>query len=112
LIEQHQLVMTHSHVTSLLLTPDKANVIRNVNESCHRAPARPDGCASLATGERVLMDTTPAEAHARAHAAIYKLGDDIELRRLRVHESGGHYFADGVVAVPPGQPVVAGGGHN
>ena len=57
---------------------------------------------------RVLMDTTPAEAHARAHAAISDLGDAIELRRLRVRESGGHYFADAVVAVPPGQPVVEG----
>jgi cation diffusion facilitator family transporter len=39
---------------------------------------------------RVLMDTTPAEAHARAHAAISDLGDTIALRRLRVRESGGH----------------------
>ncbi len=59
---------------------------------------------------RVLMDTTPAEAHARAYAAITDLGDDIELRRLRVRESGGHYFADAVVAVPPGQAVVEGQG--
>jgi hypothetical protein len=50
MIEQHQLVMTHSHVTSLLLTPDKATVIRSVNESCHRAPAWPGECASLPTG--------------------------------------------------------------
>ena len=57
---------------------------------------------------RVLMDTTPAEAHATVHAAISDLGDAIELRRLRVRESGGHYFADAVVAVPPGQPVVEG----
>jgi cation diffusion facilitator family transporter len=57
---------------------------------------------------RVLMDTTPAEAHARAYAAITDLGDAIELRRLRVRESGGHYFADAVVAVPPGQAVVEG----
>ncbi|MFI5250574.1 MAG: cation diffusion facilitator family transporter [Gemmatimonadales bacterium] len=57
---------------------------------------------------RVLMDTTPAEAHARAHAAISDLGDTIELRRLRVRESGGQYFADAVVAVPPGQAVVEG----
>jgi len=57
---------------------------------------------------RVLMDTTPAEAHARAYTAITKLGDDIELRRLRVRESGGHYFADAVVAVPPGQAAVQG----
>ena len=59
---------------------------------------------------RVLMDTTPAEAHARAHAAISDLGDDIDLRRLRVRESGGHYFADAVIAVPPGQAVVEGQG--
>ena len=59
---------------------------------------------------RVLMDTTPAEAHARAYAAISELGDEIELRRLRVRESGGHYFAEAVVAVPPGQAVVEGQG--
>ena len=59
---------------------------------------------------RVLMDTTPAEAHARAHAAITDLGDDIDLRRLRVRESGGHYFADAIVAVPPGQAVIEGQG--
>ena len=59
---------------------------------------------------RVLMDTTPAEAHARAHAAIAELGDGIELRRLRVRESGGHFFADAVVAVPPGQAAVEGQG--
>jgi cation diffusion facilitator family transporter len=57
---------------------------------------------------RVLMDTSPAEAHARATAAIGDLGDAIELRRLRVRESGGHYFADAVVAVPPGQAIVEG----
>ncbi len=55
---------------------------------------------------RVLMDTAPAAAHARAEHAIQDLGDAIELRRLRVRESGGHYFADAVVAVPPGQAVV------
>jgi cation diffusion facilitator family transporter len=57
---------------------------------------------------RVLMDTTPAEAYARASAAISELGDRVELRRLRVRESGGHYFADAVVAVPPGQAAVVG----
>jgi cation diffusion facilitator family transporter len=62
----------------------------------------------IVENSRVLMDTTPAEAHARAHAAISELGDDIELRRLRVRESGGQYFADAVVAVPPGQAVVEG----
>jgi divalent metal cation (Fe/Co/Zn/Cd) transporter len=54
------------------------------------------------------MDTTPAEAHARAYEAITDLGDGVELRRLRVRESGGHYFADAVVGVPPGQAVVEG----
>jgi len=57
---------------------------------------------------RILMDTMPAEAHARAHQAITELDDDIELRRLRVRESGGRYFADAVVSVPPGQAAVAG----
>ena len=57
---------------------------------------------------RVLMDTTPAEAHARAYEAISDLGDGVELRRLRVRESGGHYFADAVIGVPPGQAAVEG----
>lgn len=56
---------------------------------------------------RVLMDTTPPEAYARARTAIGQLGEDFELRRLRVRESGGHYFADAIVAVPPGQAAVA-----
>jgi cation diffusion facilitator family transporter len=55
---------------------------------------------------RVLMDTTPSDAQGRAEAAIAELGDGVELRRLRLRESGGHYFADAVVAVPPGQAVV------
>jgi cation diffusion facilitator family transporter len=55
---------------------------------------------------RVLMDTAPADARARAAAAISGLGDGVELRRLRLRESGGLYFADAVVGVPPGQAVV------
>ena len=55
---------------------------------------------------RVLMDTSPADARAKAEAAISGLGDAVELRRLRVRESGGRYFADAVVGVPPGQAVV------
>jgi divalent metal cation (Fe/Co/Zn/Cd) transporter len=39
-------------------------------------------------------------------AAISGLGDAVELRRVRVRESGGRYFADAVVGVPPGQAVV------
>ncbi|MEA2245246.1 MAG: hypothetical protein QOD24_4802, partial [Solirubrobacteraceae bacterium] len=59
---------------------------------------------------RVLMDAAPGDAQARAEQAISELGDAIELRRLRVRESGGHYFADAVVAVPPGQAIVEGHG--
>jgi cation diffusion facilitator family transporter len=55
---------------------------------------------------RVLMDTTPRDARASAEAAIIDLGDRVDLQRLRVRESGGQYFADAVVAVPPGQALV------
>jgi cation diffusion facilitator family transporter len=55
---------------------------------------------------RVLMDTSPEDAREKAEVAISELGDAVELRRLRVRESGGRYFADAVVAVPPGQAVV------
>lgn len=58
---------------------------------------------------RVLMDAAPADARARAEQAINGL-EGIELRRLRLRESGGHYFADAVVAVPPGQAIVEGHG--
>jgi cation diffusion facilitator family transporter len=57
---------------------------------------------------RVLMDTSPADAYDLAQGAINDLGEDIDLRRLRIRESGGRYFADAVVAVPPAQPAVAG----
>ncbi|MFL5861043.1 MAG: cation diffusion facilitator family transporter [Solirubrobacteraceae bacterium] len=57
---------------------------------------------------RVLMDTTPADAYDAAQGAINELNEDIDLRRLRIRESGGRYFADAVVAVSPDQPVVAG----
>ena len=56
---------------------------------------------------RVLMDTAPAAAQQQAREAVERLGD-VELRRLRLRESGGRYFADAVVAVPPGQAVVEG----
>jgi cation diffusion facilitator family transporter len=56
----------------------------------------------------VLMDRTPAEAREAAERAIAELGGDIELSRLRLRESAGRYFADVVVAVPPGQAVVEG----
>jgi cation diffusion facilitator family transporter len=59
---------------------------------------------------RVLMDTVPADAQTRAEQAIASAGDGIHLRRLRLRESGGRYFADAVVAVPPGQAIVEGHG--
>jgi cation diffusion facilitator family transporter len=57
---------------------------------------------------RVLMDTAPADAQGRAEAAIRALGDDVDLRRLRLRESGGRFFADVVVGVPPAQAIVEG----
>jgi cation diffusion facilitator family transporter len=55
---------------------------------------------------QVLMDTAPADAQAAARDAIASLGPEIELDRLRLRESGGRYFADVVVAIPPGRAVV------
>ena len=55
---------------------------------------------------RVLMDTAPLEAQAVAEAAIRSL-DDVELRQLRLRESGGHYFADATIGAAPDQALVA-----
>ncbi len=55
---------------------------------------------------RVLMDTSPLEAQARAEAAVRAL-DDVELRQLRLRESGGHYFADATIGAAPDQALVA-----
>lgn len=60
----------------------------------------------VAENANVLMDRTPGQARAAAERAIARLGPDIELRRLRLRESAGRYFADVVVTVPPGQAVV------
>ncbi len=57
---------------------------------------------------RVLMDRTPEEARTSAREALEALEPDVELRRLRLRESGGRYFADVVVAVTPGAAVAAG----
>jgi cation diffusion facilitator family transporter len=62
----------------------------------------------IAENARVLMDTAPAEAEESARSAIVALSPEIELERLRVRESGGRYFADVVVSVPPGRAVAAG----
>jgi cation diffusion facilitator family transporter len=56
----------------------------------------------------VLMDTAPPHAQAIARDAIAALSPEIELDRLRLRESGGRYFADVVVAIPPGRAVVEG----
>jgi cation diffusion facilitator family transporter len=56
----------------------------------------------------VLMDRTPAEAREAAEEAIASLEGDVELKRLRLRESAGRYFADVIVAVAPGQAVVEG----
>jgi cation diffusion facilitator family transporter len=55
---------------------------------------------------RVLMDTAPLEAQAVAEAAIRSL-EDVELRQLRLRESGGHYFADATIGAAPDQALVA-----
>jgi divalent metal cation (Fe/Co/Zn/Cd) transporter len=62
----------------------------------------------LLINARVLMDTAPADAQVRALQAVEGLTSDVELRRLRVRESAGRYFADVVVDVPPGQAVIEG----
>jgi cation diffusion facilitator family transporter len=62
----------------------------------------------LTENANVLMDRTPTQAREAAEQAIAGLGADIELSRLRLRESGGRYFADVVVSVPPGQAVVEG----
>src|SRR6202042_3841972 len=54
------------------------------------------------------VDRPPAEAREAAERAIAELGGDIELQRLRLRESAGRYFADVVVAVPPGRAVIEG----
>jgi cation diffusion facilitator family transporter len=56
----------------------------------------------------VLMDTAPARAQAIARNAVAALSPEVELDRLRLRESGGRYFADVVVAIPPGRAVVEG----
>jgi cation diffusion facilitator family transporter len=57
---------------------------------------------------QVLMDSAPAHAQAAARDAIASLSPEIELDRLRLRESGGRYFADVVVAIPPGRAVIEG----
>jgi cation diffusion facilitator family transporter len=55
---------------------------------------------------RALMDYAPPEARDAVARAVADEGAD--LQRLRLRESGGRYFADVVVAVPPGLAIVEG----
>lgn len=55
-----------------------------------------------------LMDHTSLQARAAAERSIAELGPEIELRRLRLRESAGHYFADVVVGIPPSRAIVEG----
>lgn len=63
----------------------------------------------MKTNTDVLMDRAPAEAEARALAAIRGLRPSVELRRLRMRQAGGRQFADVVIGVPPSAGV--GQGH-
>ena len=62
----------------------------------------------VAVNANVLMDRTPDDAREAAERAIAALGGEIELSRLRLRESAGRFFADVVVSVPAGRPVVEG----
>ncbi len=62
----------------------------------------------IATNTNALMDSAAPEASTAAEEAIRSLGPDVELRRLRLRQSAGRYFADAVVTVPPGRAVVEG----
>jgi cation diffusion facilitator family transporter len=57
----------------------------------------------------VLMDRAPVDAEQAAREAIAELEPPVELRRLRVRESGGSHFADVVIGIAAGAAV--GQGH-
>jgi cation diffusion facilitator family transporter len=57
----------------------------------------------------VLMDRAPAAAEEAARAAIGRVTPAVDLRRLRMRQSGNRQFADVVIGVPPGAAV--GQGH-
>lgn len=66
------------------------------------------GTRLIAENANVLMDRTPAAARDAAEDALSRLEPDLEVRRLRLRESAGRYFADVVVAVPPAEAVIEG----
>jgi cation diffusion facilitator family transporter len=47
----------------------------------------------------VLMDRVPADAEEAARRAIARMEPDVELRRLRMRQAAGRYFADVVIGV-------------
>jgi cation diffusion facilitator family transporter len=49
---------------------------------------------------RSLIDTAPPAELAAARAAVEGLAPEVELRRLRLREAAGSYFADVVVGIP------------
>ncbi|HTZ06882.1 MAG TPA: cation diffusion facilitator family transporter [Gaiellaceae bacterium] len=57
----------------------------------------------------VLMDRVPADEEATARRAIAAIEPPVELRRLRMRQAAGRYFADVVIGVSPEQAV--GQGH-
>jgi cation diffusion facilitator family transporter len=57
----------------------------------------------------VLMDRAPAAAEEAARAAIGRVLPPVDLKRLRMRQSGNRQFADVVIGVPPGAAV--GQGH-
>jgi cation diffusion facilitator family transporter len=56
----------------------------------------------------VLMDRAPADAEAAARLAIAGLEPPVELRRLRMRQSAGNYFADVVIGISPDAAVTQG----
>jgi divalent metal cation (Fe/Co/Zn/Cd) transporter len=56
----------------------------------------------------VLMDQAPAEAQAAARRAINEIEPSVDLRRLRLRQAAGRYFADVVIGVQPGAAVAQG----
>ncbi len=62
----------------------------------------------IRTNADVLMDRTSDAADEAARAAIAGLDPPVELRRLRLRQSGGRAFADVVIGVPPGAAVAQG----
>jgi cation diffusion facilitator family transporter len=57
----------------------------------------------------VLMDRAPADAEEAARLAIVSLRPPVDLRRLRMRQAAGRYFADVVIGVSPDAAV--GQGH-